>query len=442
MRVWKVRKGSDKRIRAAHPWVFSNELMDSPKGIQVGEAVELNDYKGNFLARGYGNPNSLIAFRAMSFESHLVNPCTVENVVNKLIKSWKNRQLMGFTSSFRLCFSESDFLPGLIIDRYLVVNDQTEYQVFSYQLLTAGMDLIFKEATLIFQHLVEHSLKSQFSNIDWDHTILISRCDVAIRKLEGLEVLQPTVIKAVDSIDLYNVQIKIQSVWNPSENLFFDVDLIDGQKTGFFLDQTYNMKLLVEALKPRLELFKNKTIRMIDLCCYMGQWSAHIVHFLNAHGVQVDLMLVDVSDLALKKAQQNILRLNQDQNLSKKNKIQYLKADVLNGLTELPENSYDIVISDPPAFVKNKRDLETGLHGYMKLNQQAFRIADHNSLVISCTCSGLVPREEFINSLRKAILRSGKKAKIICSGGLGWDHPQLVQFPEGQYLQMIMSSVE
>lgn len=435
MRVWKVKKGSDIRIRSGHPWVFSNELTDSPKSVLPGEPVELTDMKGNFLARGYGNPSSLIAFRAMAFESHNPNPCSSESVVNKLIKSWKNRHLFGFKTSFRLCFSESDFLPGLIVDRYLFEHNGKPHQVFSYQLLTAGMNTIFKDWENIFKLTVQNSLDSKFSTIDWDHTLVLSRNDVNIRKLEGLEIEAPKVQKVVEGIDLNSIQIIIQSVWNGDKNLTFDVNLIEGQKTGFFLDQTHNMKLLIEALKPRLSEFANKPLRLVDLCCYMGQWSAHIVHFLEAHNVQVEVTLVDVSDLALKMAHKNLTQF-------KNAKVKYVKTDVLEGLTDFAENSFDVVISDPPAFVKNKRDLETGMHGYMKLNQQAFRIAAHSGIVISCTCSGLVQMTDFKNSLRKAVTRSGKKAKIVTEGGLGWDHPQLVQFPEGQYLKMILSSVE
>ena len=428
------------RIRAGHPWVFSNELTESPKGIQPGEQVELNDMKGNFLARGYGNPASLIAFRAMVFESHNQNPCSLESIVNKLIKSWKNRFLFGFTTSFRLCFSESDFLPGLIVDRYLIEHNGVPHQVFSYQLLTAGMNLVFKDWENIFKHVVDSSVQSGFSKIDWNHTLILSRNDVNIRKFEGLEIETPLVKKNIDGINLEAVQILIQSVWNAEQNLKFDVNLVDGQKTGFFLDQTHNIKLLIEALKPRLKEFSGQTVRIADLCCYMGQWSAHIVHFLNAHQILADVVLVDVSDLALKIAKKNLDQFKTAD--GKSNKVKYVKADVLEGLTELSDKAFDIVISDPPAFVKNKKDLETGMHGYMKLNQQAFRIADHSGIVISCTCSGLVPIVDFKNSLRKAVSRSGKKSKIICEGGLGWDHPQLVQFPEGQYLKMVMSSVE
>lgn len=435
MKTWRVKKGFDIRIRSGHPWVFSNELLESPKGIQPGEHVELQDIKGNFLARGYGNPLSLIAFRALSFESHVADPFSVESIVNKLFKSWKNRHLMGFHTSFRICFSEADFLPGFILDRYLIEKNGEYYQVFSFQILTAGMNKIFEKGEEIFRSLVELAVKNKFTDLGWDKTLLLSHNDSNVRKLEGLEVEVAQVLKSVGDVDLSESEILIQSVSHPNENIRFCTNLIEGQKTGFFLDQTHNIKLLVDALKPRLEQFKDKPVRIIDLCCYMGQWSAQIVHFLQKNNIKAEVDLVDVSELALNRARKNLEKFSGV-------KIRHHKKDVLEGLISFPENSYDVVISDPPAFVKNKRDLETGLHGYMKLNQQAYRIADHNSLVISCTCSGLVQMAAFTQSLRKAIVRSGKKAKIVCEGGLGWDHPQLLQFPEGRYLKMIMCSVE
>ena len=435
MKIWRLKKGGDIRLRSGHPWVFSNELQESPKGILPGELVEIQTLQGNFMARGYGNPQSLIAFRALSFDSHILDPGSPTNVVNKLIKSWKNRHLLGFTKSFRLCFSESDFLPGLIIDRYFTeVNGQT-YQIFSFQLLTAGMQKIFSAAEEIFKLLVENAILSKYSDIDWDHTILLTKNDVNIRKLEGLEVEQPNVLRNPAEINLQDLQIQIPSVVNSNNTIFFQVNLIEGQKTGFFLDQTHNMKLVIEALKPRLSEFRDKPLKLVDLCCYMGQWSAQIASFLKAEGIKAEIMLVDVSELALQMAQKNLAQFNNV-------KINFKKTDVLEGLTSFPENEYDVVISDPPAFVKNKKDIETGLHGYMKLNQQAFRIANHSGLVASCTCSGLVQMTDFKSSLRKGILRSAKKAKLIAEGGLGWDHPQLIQFPEGQYLKMLLHTVE
>lgn len=435
MKIWRLKKGGDIRLRSGHPWVFSNELQESPKGILPGEIVEIQTLQGNFMARGYGNPQSLIAFRALSFESHVMDPGSAVNIVNKLIKSWKNRNLLGFTKSFRLCFSESDFLPGLIIDRYLTTVNQKTYQIFSFQLLTAGMQKIFSEYEEIFRLLVEHAIESKYSEISWEHTILLTKNDVNIRKLEGLEVEAPKVLRNPDELDLKDLKIEIPSVINTQETIYFQVNLIDGQKTGFFLDQTHNMKLVIEALKPRIKEFKDKPLKIVDLCCYMGQWSAQLASYLKSENIKAEIMLVDVSEMALMMAQKNLAAFDNIKVLAK-------KTDVLEGLTSFPENYYDVVISDPPAFVKNKKDIETGLHGYMKLNQQAFRIANHSSIVASCTCSGLVQMSDFKSSLRKGILRSAKKAKLIAEGGLGWDHPQLIQFPEGQYLKMLLHTVE
>ncbi len=435
MKIWRLKKGGDIRLRSGHPWVFSNELQESPKGILPGELVEVQTLQGNFMARGYGNPQSLIAFRALSFESHVMDPGSPVNVVNKLIKSWKNRHILGFSKSFRLCFSESDFLPGLIIDRYFTEVAGVQYQIFSYQLLTAGMQKIFSAPEEIFKLLVENAIENKYSDISWDQTILLSKNDVNIRKLEGMAVEEARVVRNPAEINLLDLKIQIPSVINSKETIFFQVNLVEGQKTGFFLDQTHNMKLVIEALKPRMNEFKDKPLKIADLCCYMGQWSAQLASFLNSAGVKAEITLVDVSEMALKMAQKNLAQFDNVILISK-------KADVLDGLTEFPENNYDVVISDPPAFVKNKKDVETGLHGYMKLNQQAFRIANHSGLVASCTCSGLVQMVDFKGSLRKGILRSGKKAKLIAEGGLGWDHPQLIQFPEGQYLKMLLHTVE
>ena len=159
MKIWKLKKGHDARLRSRHPWVFSNELLDSPKSIKAGEPVEIQDIHGKFLARGYGNPHSLISFRALTFTSADENPLSVDSLVNKLFKAWKLRFDLGFKLSFRMCFSEADELPGIICDRYIFTKLGKTYQVFSYQLLTSGMDLAFKAKALeIFEKLTQLSV--------------------------------------------------------------------------------------------------------------------------------------------------------------------------------------------------------------------------------------------------------------------------------------------
>lgn len=431
MKIWKLKKGHDIRLRSRHPWVFSNELLDSPKSIKPGEPVEIQDVRGQFLARGYGNPHSLISFRALSFTLQDENPLSVASLSDKLFKAWKMRFELGFNLSFRVCFSEADDMPGIICDRYIFSKLGVTYQVFSYQLLTSGMDTAFKENGLeIFKQLTERSVAENLSAILWEQTILVQRNDVNIRKLEGLLPEAAVQIKSVANEDLTDISIEVQNVVASDEKIYFKVNLIEGQKTGFFLDQTHNMKLLIDCLEQKRHVLKNRQVKILDLCCYMGQWASQIACNLKKWNIDCEVHLVDVSELALKKAAENLAVYGF--------KVKTYKLDVLDGLSEFGNSEFDIVISDPPAFVKNKKDLHPGLHAYAKLNAQAFRIARADGIVVSCTCSGLVSMEDFKQSLRKAVLKSGKSAKCILSGSQGWDHPTLMSFPEGFYLKMVM----
>lgn len=439
MKVWKLKKGHDFRIRTRHPWVFSNELLDSPKSILAGEAVELHDFQDYFLARGYGNPHSLIAFRALSFNGKESFELNAGYFAEKLLHAWEFREKNSFHKSFRLCFSEADYLSGLIVDRYVFQKENKTYQVFSYQLLTAGMDRIFQQLKLsepIFKLLTEQSINLGFSKIPWENTLLLQKNDVSIRKLEGLEVQEPIVIRSTDGCDLTNISIQIQNAFDSAQTLNFSVNLVDGQKTGFFLDQTFNMNLLLKHLNSNKDKLKGKTLKILDLCCYMGQWSSQVVANLKSWGLDAEVHLVDVSEMALQKAKANLDGYSV--------KVFTYKVDVLRLEDVLSEHAsyFDVVISDPPAFVKNKKDLNSGLHAYAKLNQMAFKLTVKGGVVVSCTCSGLVSLEDFKESLRKAVLKSGKSAKCIAYGGQGWDHPNLMCFPEGYYLKMILHQVD
>src|SRR5437868_4357484 len=122
--IWRLRTGADKRFRAGHPWVYSNELSESPKGLESGATVELQDSSGQFLARGYGNPSSLIAFRAMTRDAGVTDPFSSSELVKRLQSASHLRERLGFSGvSHRLCFGEADFIPGLVIDRFILAGD-------------------------------------------------------------------------------------------------------------------------------------------------------------------------------------------------------------------------------------------------------------------------------------------------------------------------------
>jgi 23S rRNA (cytosine1962-C5)-methyltransferase len=424
--VWRLRQGADRRIRAGHPWIFSNELSASPKGHPPGEPVVLLDFKGSFLASGYGNPHSLIAFRALSFDSRDQDTCTEEFLTQRLLKTWWQRKSLGFNSSFRLCYGEGDFTPGLVIDRYLVHQNGQRAQVLAVQMLTAGISGILKTPAKFFEELIQVAHQKEISEFSWEKTAIILRNDVNVRKLEGMETQAPQVVKEVAGFDFTKVDIEINN------QVLMETDLVEGQKTGFFLDQAYNISLVCDRLS-KME-FEGETIKVLDLCCYVGQWSTQITRVLKARGYKVEVTAVDVSAKALQFAKSNIERQGASM-------VNVRELDVLKDLGSLPERYFDIVIADPPAFIKAKKDVPTGRHAYLKLNTSAFKLVRKGGLVVSCSCSGLFEESEMMETLRKALQRGEIEARCILHGGHSPDHPVLLSFSEGFYLKMFVHHV-
>ncbi|MDG0815465.1 class I SAM-dependent rRNA methyltransferase [Bdellovibrio svalbardensis] len=432
MTVWRLRTGADKRIRSGHPWVFSNELSVSPKGHVPGAPVELQDAKGQFVARGYGNPHSLIAFRALTFNSQDAQPTGFDFLHQKVLGAWRVRKAAGFRGSFRLCFGESDYIPGLVLDYYLVDQNGKKAQVFVAQLVTAGMDTALQNAEEFFKGLVEKAKAQGFSDFTWEQTAVVIRNDVGIRKLEGMTVNEPKTIKDLEGFNLEHIEILLNAAGDDGV-IKMSCDLKEGQKTGFFLDQTHNIYLAVNLFKSWAKQQNVKSVRVLDLCCYVGHWATQITRALKAQGLEVEVHLVDVSKTALAFAKENAEREGA--------KVVVHQMDVLEGLQNLPSQHYDIVIADPPAFIKAKKDIPTGKAAYIKMNTHAFRLGKKNGFVASCSCSGLLEEEEFRDAIRKASLRNYSEVRSVLRGGHAADHPTLMQFPEGFYLKMYVHYV-
>lgn len=436
MTIWKLKQGADRRVRQGHPWVFSNELEKSPKGHPPGEPVELQDSKGQFLARGYGNPHSLISFRALSFVASEKMPTSYEALCEKLKQSWMLRKKLGFLGSFRLCFGEVDGIPGLVVDYYLCEQNSKKFQVFSIQVLSAGMEYALKDIPAFFQMLIAQIQTVDKEILSWDQSILVLRNDVQIRTLEGLPVIESLILKNIDDIDLKQAEILLNEAYGES-TLKMNCNLFDGQKTGFFLDQTHNIFLLNQMLKSLSKTDPaQKKIKVLDICCYVGHWSTQITNTLKKFGYSVEVTQVDISKEALSYARINAERAGA--------KVISLAADVSKDLDQIASNHYDLVIADPPAFIKSKKDIPVGQHAYMKLNTQAFRVVKKGGLVVSCSCSGLLNEEDFRYSIQKAISRNANvqtRVQGVLRGGHAADHPTLIQFPEGFYLKMFVHHV-
>ncbi len=432
MIIWKLKEGDDRRLRSQHPWVFSNELQKSPKGHFPGAPVEIQDHKGQFIARGYGNPQSLISFRALSFDLSDREPWSENALIKKLLRSWKMRKQLGYKGSFRLCFGEADFIPGLVVDYYLCETTTGKIQVFAAQILTAGMDFALKDLHSFFQALVKQSQTENLTDLSWDQTAVVQRNDVNIRKLEGMQVIEPLVIKHVAGVDLSHIDIILNSA-SDQRNLLMKCDLFHGQKTGFFLDQTENIYLVIQQLISYVQAQKITKLRVLDLCCYVGHWSTQIARAMKNSGIVVELSQVDVSKNALEYAKINAEREGAV--------VKTHQVDVLEGLGIFSDNSFDIVIADPPAFIKAKKDIPTGKHAYLKMNSHAFRICRRDGILVSCSCSGLLTEDDFREAIRKASVRNQKHAQCIGRGGHAADHPLLMSFEEGFYLKMYVNWV-
>lgn len=432
MRTWRVRRGGDRRLRAGHPWVFSNELTESPKGHEPGAPVRLEDEKGAFLALGYGNPHSLIAFRALSFDAAVVDPVAENFLHEKLLQALKSRLDLGYTASFRWCYGEGDFFSGLVLDRYLVqLPNGSQGQVLAFQILSAGVSRAIPEPLQFFERLVKKITENQLLAISWEQTAVVQRNDVNVRKLEGLTYENSKVLKEISSLDLSKADVVLHSAVNWQPNVLVRCDLIEGQKTGFFLDQSFNIQVLCKILSQAR--FSAEPVRILDLCCYNGQWSTQLTQVLKSRGLEVQVTCVDVSEPALQMAAFNAERAGA--------KVETLKMDVLEDLPRLADRSYDIVIADPPAFIKAKKDVPTGSHAYLKMNTHAVRLTKSGGLVASCSCSANFTEEMMVEVLAKAVRRDGRQARCVAHGGHATDHPVLIGFPEGFYLKMFVHQI-
>jgi 23S rRNA (cytosine1962-C5)-methyltransferase len=428
--LWRLRPGADRRIRGGHPWVYSNELSASPKGVEPGAPVELHDAKGQFLARGYGNAASLIAFRVLSRDEKAAEPWSTQGVFEALEKARRLRVATGMDRfSHRLCFGESDRMPGLVIDRYLLAPQgpgAVESQAFVIQAHTAGAQRMIPAVIEALQKL---------AGAAWARTAIVSRNDVGVRKLEGLEEEEPKVLRAVAGVDLTQAVIRVKSVipGASAKPVDFATDLVGGQKTGFFLDQFANIELTVIKLTPLVAALGTtlasggRPLKILDLCCYVGQWGTQLAAAFARAGVKVEVTAVDASDKALQSAKRNI----ENQGA----RCETMRGDVLKDLAPLAERSFDIVISDPPALIKGRKDIGPGTHAYLQLHTQAFRLLKAGGAIVACSCSALLEEEEFARTLTKAASRNQVDVRWVGRGMQAPDHPVLTEFPEGRYLK-------
>lgn len=401
MKIWRLKKGGDLRFRRGHPWIFSGEIAHSTKEVEPGECVELRDASDRFLAYGMAHPTSNISFRRLSQNAKETDVLSVDFFMRRLALAQELRaQLKWNLFSHRMAFAEADGLPGLVIDLF-----KAEEDLLVFQIATAGMDRARN-------HLLEALDKLKFKNV-------LEVSTSSHRKLEGLGIRRELICGR--SFEVSKIKLK-----HLDDTLSLNCDFESGQKTGFFLDQQNNVQLLLALLRPQ-----DRPLKILDLCCYVGQWSAQIAKFF-ASRLEVDL--VDSSKRALDLAKQNCESFGAS--------VRTFEMDILENWVGIEEQYYDIVICDPPAFVKKKADLNHGIAAYIKLNREAIRRVRPGGLFVTCSCSGAVRSSDFDDILVQAKNKASRQIRWLAHGGHPPDHPTLLEFPEGEYLKCRIGRVD
>ena len=377
------------RVLEGHLWIFSNELLESPKNYEPGSFVEVYDRQNNFMGIGYINSNSLISIRLLTRKKEDIDADFFRRRILDAIDYRK--RLRADSNSCRIVFSEGDLLPGLIVDKY---ND-----CIVVQFLTLGIDKI--------GDMILNLLDEIFSP-----STIVQRNDSQIRLLEGLALEKKIVKGAPDPLPVIT-----------EEGVTIEIDPMRGQKTGFFLDQRENRIALSRYFSGGMGL---------DLFCYSGAWGLQLAK------KGADIIFIDESETALSIARNNA-KLN---NLE--SRCGFVKKDVFNFLHEEVEagNTYDFIVLDPPAFVKSKAKIKEAVKGYREINSMAMRLIKKGGILATSSCSHHIERALFLEILRDAAKDAGKTARLIEYRYQSKDHPILLSVPETEYLKCAFLEVK
>ena len=379
----------EKRIKAGHLWVYQGEIGIIGIGVKSGDPVEVLDNRGRFLGVGYYNQASQIAVRLLTTEREAIDP---EFFERRLRQALGHRQrVKPNATAYRLVFSEADLLPGLIVDRfgdYLVV-----------QFLTMGMEV---NRQTIIELLVELCQPAG----------IIERSDLSVRHQEDLPERSGCVYGECPG-----------AVVIVDNGLQFRVDLLEGQKTGYFLDQSANRAAVAGYAKDR---------RVLDCFCHVGSFALHAA----AAGAG-SVLGVDISEDAVQMAVENAVLNNLDERCRFKvaNAFDFLRDQV--GRKE----SYDLVILDPPAFTKSKSAIEGALRGYKEINLRALKLLPPGGILATCSCSYHLSPEMLWEVVSSAAADNKKRVRLLERRTQGLDHPILVGMPETEYLKCFIFEV-
>ncbi len=387
-----LKKHEDKRLRQGHLWVFSNEIDTKRSPLdqfEAGESVVINDSSGKALGVAYINPHALICARLLTRKP---NSSIGEKFFrSRLIRAFSLRQRLFDKPYYRLVFGESDGLPGLVIDRY--------DGVLSVQITTAGME---RHKALLIKLLTELLQPSA----------ILLKNDNSQRRLENLS-LEP---------ELAYGELPDRLVIEENGSRFL-INVVEGQKTGWFYDHRCSRARLASFASGR---------RVLDLFSYSGAWGIPA-----AMAGAAEVTCVDSSDAALELAAASA-RLNRVDDI-----IRFARSDVFEFLRQARENNerYDVVVLDPPALIKRKKDFKAGFEAYRRLNHLALQVLNREGVLVSASCSHHLSRDNLHEILRSSARHIDRHLVFFADGGQGPDHPVHPAVPESDYLKTFFCAV-
>jgi 23S rRNA (cytosine1962-C5)-methyltransferase len=391
LRALRLKPDADRRLRLGHLWVYANEFDGKlgALGLTVGDCVELVSAKSQSLGVAYVNPNVLIAGRLLGTPADGFD--VVAWLQRRIASALALRLRLGVLEYGRLIFGESDGLPGLVVDRY--------GPVLSAQLGTAGMESMKDAIAAALQGIA-------------GVTALVWRNDAAARELEGLSRENAIAWGAVD-----------EPIWIVENGARFGILPVTGQKTGWFYDQRDNRAALMPLVPGA---------RVLDLFSYGGGWGVCAA----VHGAS-SALCVDSSAPALASVERNA------QASGVAAKVSILKEDAFDACRTLRDQGrrFEIVVVDPPAFIKRKKDAEQGALAYRRINEAALRLVEDGGLIVSCSCSHHFSADALLDALNRAARTLGMHLRVIRRLAQSADHPIHPGMPETEYLKGFIAEV-
>ena len=389
-----LKKGEGRMLKSGGLWIFDNEIASILGSFEDGDIVAVHDFDGYGLGKGFINRNSKIRVRMMTRNRH--QEIDEAFLKMRVQEAWDYRKKVSDTGSCRVIFGEADFLPGLVVDKFS--------DVLVVQSLALGIDRLKDQIVeLLKEVLAADGIKIRG---------VYERSDAKVRRQEGMELYKGFIGEPFDT----NVEIAENGVR-------YMVDVKDGQKTGFFLDQKYNRKAIQHLCKDA---------KVLDCFTHTGSFA------LNAgYGGAKEVTGVDASELAVEQAILNS-KLN-----GMEDRVKFICRDVFELLPELEEKGekFDVVILDPPAFTKSRNSVKNAVKGYREINLRAMKLARDGGFLATCSCSHFMTYELFTQTIHQAARNVHKRLRQVEYRTQAPDHPILWAAEESYYLKFYVFQV-